>query len=159
MTIYNLPFYLSAFASVLLLVGCNATQPTPVNTLVIDAGNFERMPEITFRGVVKDGPLVSVLSPPDGSVYTEDDQIMVNVVFNPSAEGVPADMNTLEVVVKKGWFGKNITADIREHIAGNRLFAESISMAGYTGKFKFEISVDDVTGQRTEQDFEIKITR
>lgn len=145
--------------SILLLAGCQAPPDAPVTTLVIDPGSFSRMPSITSRGIVRGGPLVSVLSPPEGSVYTEADQIMVDVLFNPSVEGTPADMKTLDVVVKKGWFGKNITEDLMEHIAGNRLFAESISMAGYTGKFKFEITVEDTAGRRTEQVFEIRITR
>lgn len=140
-----------------VLVGCSSTPGSESTSLVIDAGDFQEMPQVAMRGIRKDGPEVLIKSPANGTVFTENDQIMVEVVFNPSNRGQPADMSSLDVVVKKGWFGKNITDDLIDHLEDNRLFAESVSMSGYTGSFKFEISIKDMAGQLTEEVFEIEI--
>ena len=127
------------------------------NVLYIDASTFtEKM--IETRGIApQNGPSVIVNSPLDGSEFSQEEKISVDILFDPSSKGVPPNMETLNVKVKKGWFGKDITEDIREFVEGNKLHAPAVSMSGYTGSFKFVISIKDQTGALTKKLFEIDV--
>jgi hypothetical protein len=142
----------------IFLVACQQLPKSASPGLLIDVSSFEEMPKVQMRGQQKfSGPQVLIMSPENEASYKESDEITIEVLFEPSQKGRRPQMDTLKVVVRLGWFGKDITEDLLEYIEDNKLFAPSVNMSGHTGDFNFEISIEDESGALTEQTFSISV--
>ena len=133
--------------------------------LVIDPGTFARISSDssgqTEQGGVQSfnqvGPTIALLRPDDNSVFAADEPVVVHLDFLPAIDGVTPDMTTLNVRVRKGWLGKNITDVVRPYIVGTAIRIPRVDFSGYTGDFEFKISVKDIKGRSSTQSFRISI--
>lgn len=141
--------------SATLLAGCQSLSPVPL--LLIDEDEFVSMPPAATARGLSAGPRVTVLSPAPDTRIADNDEITVEVAFEPSDSGAAPDMSTLEVVVRKGWFGRDITDLVEPYLQDTRLYAPAVSMGGHTGEFEFHIAVEDEAGEKGEEVFLITI--
>ena len=94
--------------------------------LVIDPGTFARISSDLsgqtalggMRTFSQAGPTIALLRPDNNSVFAADEPVVVHLDFLPASDGVTPDMTTLNVRVRKGWFGKNITDVVRPYVVG-----------------------------------------
>ena len=122
--------------------------------LVIDPGAFVEMPAGTslkraasrsIGGPV--GPRIELRRPVDASVFREDEPVSVHVEFLPAADGATPDMETLNVRVRKGWFGKDITDKVEPYVEGAAVRVPEVDFSGHTGDFRFETRIRDDQGR------------
>ena len=133
--------------------------------LNIDPATFVRMPSQSTHTSVRRstgslgqiGPKIDLQQPDDNSVFTENQQIAVHLIFLPADDGTMPDMNSLNVLVRKGWFGKNITDVVVPYIDGNNVLIPEVDFSGYTGKFEFKISISDHRGRTSTASFRITV--
>ena len=81
----------------------------------------------------------------------------VHVEFLPAADGVAPDMETLQVKVRKGWFGKDITDEVEPYVEGAAVRVPEVDFSGHTGDFRFEIHIRDARGRPGEAQFRVTI--
>lgn len=133
--------------------------------LVIDPGTFARissdlsgqMEQGGVQSFGRIGPTITLLRPDDNSVFAADEPVVVHLDFLPATDGVTPDMTTLNVRVRKGWFGKNITDVVKPYIVGTAIRIPRVDFSGYTGDFEFKISVKDLKGRTGTESFRISI--
>lgn len=133
--------------------------------LVIDPGTFARISSDLsgqaeqggVQGFRQVGPTIALLRPDDDSVFAAGEPVVVHLDFLPASDGVTPDMTTLNVRVRKGWFGKNITDVVRPYVVGTAIRIPQVDFSGYTGDFEFKISVKDLKGRSSTQSFRISI--
>ena len=118
-------------------------------TLVIDPQRFQRMDDAPFALRVRTplgqtGPKIAMRQPGDKKVFRADEAVAVDIAFLPADDGAEPDMETLEVVVRRGWFfGQDITETVRAHVRGNAIRVPKVDFSGYTGDFQFGIYIKD----------------
>ena len=66
-------------------------------------------------------------------------------------------MATLNVRVRKGWFGKDITEVVEPYVEGAAIRVQKLDFSGHTGNFRFEISIKDFRDRESEAEFRVKI--
>ena len=66
-------------------------------------------------------------------------------------------MATLDIQVKKGWFGKNITKVVMPFVVDNGVYIPKVDFSGYTGKFDFKITISDRRGRSSSASFRITV--
>ncbi len=154
---------------VLLILICSLsmadTASAEQRSLVIDPGTFARISsELSgqaerggVQSVDRVGPTIALRRPDDNAVFAADEPVVVHLDFLPATDGVTPDMTTLNVRVRKGWFGKNITDVVRPYIVGTAIRIPQVDFSGYTGDFEFKISVKDLKGRSSTQSFRISI--
>ncbi|MDE0058147.1 MAG: hypothetical protein OXP07_08465 [Defluviicoccus sp.] len=154
---------------VFLVLACSLpltdTASAEQRRLVIDPGTFARlssdlsgrMEQGGVQSLSKIGPTIALLRPDDNSVFAADEPVIVHLDFLPATDGVTPDMTTLNVRVRKGWFGKNITDVVRPYIVGTAIRIPGVDFSGYTGDFEFKISVKDLKGRTSTESFRISI--
>ncbi len=133
--------------------------------LLIDPGTFVRTsPENNLqyrkdlgRAINYIGPKISLRQPINNSTFAAGEQIAVHIDFLPATDGALPNMKSLEVRVRKGWFGKNITDVVRPHIKGAAVRIPEVDFSGYTGDFEFKISINDNFGRTSITTFQISI--
>ena len=132
--------------------------------LVIDPGTFVEVPAGTTlkRTVTRTigapvGPRIELRRPGDASVFREDEPVSVHVEFLPAADGAAPDMETLQVRVRKGWFGKDITEEVEPYVEGAAIEVPEVDFSGHTGEFRFEIRIRDARGRPGEAQFRVTI--
>ena len=59
------------------------------------------------------------------------------------ADGAAPDMETLQVRVRKGWFGKDITDEVEPYVEGAAIEVPAVDFSGHTGDFRIEIRIRD----------------
>ena len=132
--------------------------------LVIDPGTFVEVPAGTTldRAAVRSigapvGPRIELRRPGDASVFEEDEPVSVHVEFLPAADGAAPDMETLQVKVRKGWLGKDITDKVEPYVEGAAVRVPEVDFSGHTGDFRFEIHIRDDRGRPGEAAFRVTI--
>ena len=103
------------------------------------------------------GPRIELRRPGDGSVFREDEPVSVHVEFLPAADGVVPDMETLQVRVRKGWFGRDITDKVEPYVEGAAVRVPEVDFSGHTGDFQFEIRIKDARDRTGEAQFQVTI--
>ena len=132
--------------------------------LVIDPGAFVELPAETLfaRSATRSigapvGPRIELRRPGDAAVFREDEPVSVHVEFLPAADGAVPDMETLNVRVRKGWFGKDITEKVEPYVEGAAVRVPEVDFSGHTGDFRFEIRIRDDRGRAGEAQFRVTI--
>lgn len=117
------------------------------DALVIDPRRFERMDDTLFdsgvRTMGQTGPKIAMRQPGDKKVFRAGEAVAVDIAFLPADDGAEPDMETLEVVVRRGFFGKDITETVRAHVQGNAIRVPRVDFSGYTGDFQFRVYIED----------------
>ncbi|MGE4298016.1 MAG: hypothetical protein AB7E47_08310 [Desulfovibrionaceae bacterium] len=88
------------------------------------------------------GPIVAV--PPVATILVE---FLENTA--------PVDMATLDIVARKGWFSRSLTAKLAPYVEGTRLQARNLRIP--TGQYKLEMRIKDIAGHATEQTFRFEV--
>lgn len=133
--------------------------------LVIDPGTFQSIPsaeartsiESRSRGLIRVGPLIMLRRPENDSVFRSDEPVTVHVEFLPAADGSAPDMATLTVLVRKGWFGKDITGVVEPYVRGATIQVPKVNFSGHTGNFRFEIRIRDYRNRESEVEFRVRV--
>jgi hypothetical protein len=104
------------------------------------------------RTVSAKGPRIKFMQPPvtlaaKGPTLETQSPTDLIVSFGESSSGNPADMSTLEVVGKKGFFKKALTDKLKPYIVGSQIKATNIKIPN--GKFHLQISIADTAGVET----------
>ena len=105
----------------------------------------------------QEGPQIELRSPKNHAVFMGNESIPVHLEFLPSADGVEPDMATIEVEVRKGWFGQDITNKVARYVKGTAVRVPSVDFQGYTGDFQFLIRIRDRQGRLSEERFNVTI--
>ena len=113
--------------------------------------------ESRSRRLVHAGPRILLHRPDDDSVFRANEPVSVHVEFLPAADGSAPNMATLNVRVRKGWFGKNITRVVEPYVEGAAIRVQKLDFSGHTGNFRFEISIKDFQDRESEVEFRVKI--
>ena len=103
------------------------------------------------------GPRIELRRPGDASVFREDEPVSVHIVFLPAADGAEPDMETLQVRVRKGWFGRDITDKVEPYVEGAAIQVPEVDFSGHTGDFRFEIRIRDARDRPGEAQFRVTI--
>ena len=74
--------------------------------------------ETMSLGTGHTGPRIELRRPGNDSVFRADEPVTVHVEFLPAADGTAPNMATLNVRVRKGWFGKDITDVVQPYVEG-----------------------------------------
>ncbi|MCY3877508.1 MAG: hypothetical protein OXF88_24860 [Rhodobacteraceae bacterium] len=133
--------------------------------LKIDPATFTRIPPQSTNTSAQQsagapgqiGPKIDLQQPDDNAVFSANQQIAVHLIFLPADDGTMPDMSSLDVLVRKGWFGKNITDIVVPYIDGNDVLIPEVDFSGYTGKFDFKISISDHRGRTSTASFRITV--
>ena len=132
--------------------------------LVIDPGAFVEIPAAAplARAATRSmggpvGPRIELRRPGDASVFREDEPVSVHVEFLPAVDGAAPDMETLQVKVRKGWFGRDITDKVEPYVEGAAVRVPEVDFSGHTGDFRFEIHIRDDRGRPGEAAFRVTI--
>ena len=88
-------------------------------------------------------PRIDMRQPGERTVFTAEEPVAVDIAFHPANDGAALDMETLKIVVLKGWFGKDITDTVRPYVQGNAIRVPKVDFMGYSGRFQFGISIED----------------
>ena len=108
-------------------------------------------------GMVDAGPRIMLYRPHDDSVFRANEPVTVHVEFLPASDGSAPNMATLNVRVRKGWFGKDITRVVERYVEGAAIRVKELDFSGHTGNFRFEISIKDYRDRESEAEFRVKI--
>lgn len=109
------------------------------------------------RGLSQEGPRIMLWRPEEDSVFREGEAVTVHVEFLPSADGNAPNMATLQVKVRKGLFGKDITDAVEPYVDGTIVHVPEVDFSGHTGSFRFEIRIRDHRNRATRATFRLKI--
>ena len=134
--------------------------------LVLDPGTWTRVEEPAGAPLARAarrtigrpvGPRIELRRPGDASVFRKDEPVSVHVEFLPAADGAAPDMETLQVRVRKGWFGRDITDKVEPYVEGAAIRAPEVDFSGWTGDFRFEIRIRDARGRPGGAKFRVTI--
>ena len=106
------------------------------------------------RQSLQGGPSI-VLERPDmtlrrGAIPTIEatSPLSLSIVFEPGNDDREIDMNTLKVLIKKGfWPTVEYTAELKPYVRGTTLRAENVQIP--TGRYRIQIEIADQRGLRT----------
>lgn len=136
------------------------------------AGNFFLLPEeadqlqlnetewtmapILTRGP-SSGPIIDFREPavkdPTNPTLETVSPLSLVVLFEQNS--APVDMNSLEIVAKKGFFKKNLTERIKPYVQGTTLKATDLEIP--SGKFKIQIIIADIKGNQTSIEYRLRV--
>lgn len=112
--------------------------------------SIERLRELS------EGPRIIIKKP---QVDFETSTIVLNtpadllVFFEKNRE--PVDMNSLNVVAKKGFFSKSLKERLEPFIQGTTLDVQNMELP--SGKFRILISIADESGKKTKQEYRLRV--
>ena len=117
------------------------------HALVIEPRLFERMdptpvPEVLSMSS-QIGPRIDMRRPGEQTVFQAGEPVAVDIAFLPANDGSEPDMETLEVTVRKGIFGMDITETVKPYVQGTAIRVPEVDFSGYRGNFQFMISIKD----------------
>ena len=95
--------------------------------------------------------------PDDDSVFRSDEPVAVHIEFLHAPDGSAPDMETQNVRVRKGWFGKDITELVEPHVRGAAIHLPNVDFSGHTGNFRFEIRIRDYRDRESEVEFRVRV--
>ena len=148
-----------------LAVACTASSGTGGDTatdpLVIDPGTFIEMPHdgrssmrVSRRTGSPAGPRIALLSPGHDSVYRVGEPMTMHAEFLPAADGAAPDMETLNVRVRQGRRGKDVTGMVKPYVEGAALRVP-VDFSDHAGEFRFEMDVMDERGRLGGLEFRV----
>ena len=105
----------------------------------------------------QEGPQIELQVPEDKATFRSEEPVEVRLDFNPAADGVEANMASLKVKVRKGWFGRDITDAVKPYVEGTAIRVPSVDFQGYTGNFQFIVRIEDQKGRLSEERFEVTL--
>lgn len=116
-----------------------------------------RIPTLRLRAAAK-GPLIEVKLPQvtqsgTGSLIQTATPTKLTVLFERNL--APVDMSSLQVVAKKGIFSKSLTERLKPYVQGNSLKVDQVEIP--TGRFLIQISIADLNGRATAQNYELVV--
>ena len=129
----------------------------PQSFVPIDSVEARQSVESRSRRLVHAGPRIMLYRPDDDSVFRANEPVTVHVEFLPASDGSAPNMATLNVRVRKGWFGKDITEVVEPYVEGAAIRVQKLDFSGHTGNFRFEISIKDFRDRESEAEFRVKI--
>ena len=103
------------------------------------------------------GPRIAMRQPGEKRVFTPDEPVAVDIAFLPADDGIEPDMKTLEVTVRKGWFGMDITDMVKPYVEGTAIRMPKVEFSGHKGDFQFGISIKDRQRRGSQLWFSVKI--
>ena len=111
---------------------------------------------IGTRGKASEGPLINIKQPTVkmaaiGPTIETQSPINLIVSFGKSASGKPADMDSLEVIGKKGIFTKKLTNKLRPYIIDSQINAPNLAIPN--GKFHLQVKIADTAGVETVENY------
>ena len=158
-------------SALLLMAGAASSGdgPAAAPRLVIDPGTFQSIPSaeaaetrrsmsIRSAGLMQAGPRIMLRRPENDSVFRPDEPVTVYVEFLPAADGSAPDMATLNIRVRKGWLGKDITDAVEPYVRGPAIEVPNVDFSGHTGSFRFEIRIRDYRNRESEVEFRIRVS-
>ena len=115
-----------------LAVACTASSGTGGDTatdpVVIDPGAFVEMPpdgrssmRVSRRIGSPAGPRIALLSPGHDAVFRAGEPMTMHAEFLPAADGAAPDMETLNVRVRQGRRGQDVTGMVKPYVKGATL--------------------------------------
>ena len=133
--------------------------------LTIDPATFAPIPakeaqeraEGRSRTLLRKGPRIRLRRPHDHSVFRVDETVAMQVDFLPAFDGSVPDMSTLNVRVRQGWFGRDITEMVEAFVEGDAIHVPAIDFLGHTGTFRFAIRIKDHLSRESEVEFRVSI--
>lgn len=133
------------------------------HALVIEPRLFKMMdldplsvPEVlSMRSQI--GPRIDMRRPGEQKVFQGGEPVAVDIAFHPAKDGSEPDMETLEVTVRKGIFGMDITETVRPYVQETAIRVPKVNFSGYTGDFLFGISIKDRQGRENQLWFSITV--
>ena len=107
--------------------------------------------------MVQTGPRIKLRQPDYDAVFRADEAIPVRVEFLPAFDGSAPDMSTLNVRVRKGGFGRDITEMMAPYVEGGTILAPEVDFLGHIGNFRFSIRIKDYRSRVSEVEFRVSI--
>ena len=144
-------------------VSSGADADAPESPLAIDPATFTTLPaersspRMSRTGGGHQGPRIALLSSGREAVYRAGEPMVLHAELLPAADGAAPDMETLQIKVRKGWFGKDITDKVEPYVEGAAVRVPEVDFSGYTGDFRFEIHIRDERGRPGEAQFQVTI--
>ena len=137
----------------------------PAGPLIIDPATFQSIPSAEARTAIESrssrsihvGPRIVLRRPENDSEFRASEPVTVHVEFLPAADGSAPDMATLNVRVRKGWFGKDITEVVEPYVTGPAIQVPKLDFSGHTGNFRFKIRIRDHRDRESEVEFRITV--
>ena len=138
----------------------------PAGPLIIDPTTFQSIPpargadsplKADRAGPIHVGPRIVLRRPENDSEFRASEPVTVHVEFLPAADGSAPDMATLNVRVRKGWFGKDITEVVEPYVTGPAIQVPKLDFSGHTGNFRFKIRIRDHRDRESEVEFRITV--
>ena len=139
-----------------LAAACAAASATgddaPESPLVIDPGTFTVLPAgRSSTGVSRamgghQGPRIALLSPGHDAVYRVGESLTLHAELLPAADGAAPVMETLNVRVRQGRRGQDVTGMVRPYVKGTVLRVP-LDFSGHAGEFRLEMDVLDARGR------------
>ena len=125
--------------------------------LRIDPETFtETPPEAISRGP-QAGPRIDLRSPENNAVFRVNEPFALHLEFLPATDGVEPDMATLEVYVRKGLFGRDITEEVKPFIKDTAIRIPSVDFQGHAGNFRFSVRIRDQQGRSNAERFSVTV--
>ena len=109
--------------------------------------------------MIQSGPRIRLRGPDEDSVFRVHEDVALHVEFLPAFDGSAPDMSTLNVQVRRGRLGRDITELTEPFVEGDTLHVPQVDFLGYTGKFRFSIRVKDQRNRKSEVEFRVSIVK
>ncbi len=114
------------------------------------------MPPIRTRGV-SSGPIIVFQAPiienESNPTLEAVSPLSLIVIFQENS--APVNMDSLEIVAKKGFFSKSLTERVKPYVEGTTLKASGLKIPN--GKFKIQIIIADLQGNQTSSEYRLVI--
>ena len=153
-------------ALALLLAAACAASPgaagrdAPVAPVVVDPATFapmpagRRTPRAARAAGVHRGPRVALLSPGPDAILRAGEPVALHAEVLPAADGAAPDMDTLQLLVRQGLRGQDLTGLVKPYVTGTSLRVP-VDLSGHAGEFRFELDVTDDRGRMGEVAFRV----
>ena len=113
-------------------------------------------PPTMYRSI-QAGPIIKVQLPTlkDDSNPTIEAQTPLDLKISFEQKDAPVDMETLQVVARKGFFSQSLTNRVKKYVKGTVLEAKELDFP--KGKFRIQVEIADVNGILTTAEYRLKI--
>ena len=150
--------------ALLLAAACagssGAGADTPTAPLVVDPATFTAMPagrtstRVSRATGGHRGPRIALLSPAPDAVLRAGEPVALHAEVLPAADGAEPDMDTLQLLVRQGLRGKDLTGLVKPYVEGTALRVP-MDLSGHAGEFRFELDILDEQGRMGEVAFRV----
>ena len=100
------------------------------------------------------GPHIALLSPRPDAVLRAGEPVALHAEVFPAADGAAPDMETLQLLVRQGQRGQDLTGLVKPYVEGTALRVP-VDFSGHAGEFRFELDVADERGRMGEMAFRV----